>query len=74
LEFNPQGPRLVQFGLYNWVVGRPRRAKDLALEKVHTLLDFRVVEPYLADSCSFRGGGCQRQSACLTWATWASPE
>jgi hypothetical protein len=34
-----------------------RRAKDLAVEKVHTLLDFRVVEPYLADSCSFRGGG-----------------
>jgi hypothetical protein len=29
------------------------RAKGLAVGKVHTVLDFGVVEPYLADSCSF---------------------
>jgi hypothetical protein len=36
------------------------RAKDLAVGKVHTMVDFRVVEPYLPNSWAF-GRHCQRQ-------------
>jgi hypothetical protein len=38
----------------------PMRAKGLAVGKVHIVVDFRNVEPYLPSSWSF-GRRCQRQ-------------
>ncbi len=41
------------------------RAKGLAVGKVHTVVDFKDVEPYLLDSCSFGGH-------CPTWTAVSS--